>query len=204
MIYHKIIFSILNQNSQLQEYLNVYLKKNILFEILKKNKDELNILREIQHFISVQMGRDDFNIIDAFQEMDVSFSNNITSNDLCSFLDRCGIKCPFSVTNAIIFRIDKESLGKISLNSFTIMFDTYTGRYVPNGKQMENLQLFQEKKTRSFDNCMSFLESIAKKPQINYTRLHYVNSVGVEHKTVMEGDMYYIIKIFMLNLNLEN
>jgi hypothetical protein len=43
--------------------------------------------------------------------------------------------------------------SRVSLHDFTVMFDTYTGKYVPNGKQMENLLNYQENKTKSFENC---------------------------------------------------
>jgi hypothetical protein len=93
-------------------------------------------------------------------------------------------------------RLDRHDSGRVSLHDFTVLFDTYTGKYVPNGKQMENLLNYQEGKTKSFDNCkffqlnskigMSFLNSLAKKPQVNATKIHYVSTTsGAKHKSLV-------------------
>lgn len=77
----------------------------------------------------------------------------------------------------------------VNIHDFTVLFDTYTGKYVPNGKQLDNILTYQENKTRSFENCMAFFDSIAKKPKLNATRLHYVNSKGIKNtfKTISDG-----------------
>ena len=76
--------------------------------------------------------------------------------ELVSFFERCGRGLGVTASEGCVARMDREGEGKVSLSDFTVLFDTYSGRYVPNGKQMENLLGFQEIKNRSFDNCSFF------------------------------------------------
>ena len=136
---------------------NHFLNFELEYTITRIFEYELNLLREIQHYIYVLNQKSDFSIFDSFQEVDINFTNYYNVKELVSFFERCGRSLSARAAEGSVMRLDRHDSGRVSLHDFTVLFDTYTGKYVPNGKQMENLLNYQENKTKSFDNCKFFL-----------------------------------------------
>lgn len=178
-VYHRPVYSLSKDH-----FLNFELE----FTITRIFEYELNLLREIKHYVYLLNSKNDFSIIDAFQEIDCNFSNDYDKKQLMSFFERCGKGLADKAAAGSIQRFDRHDSSKVSLHDFTVLFDTYTGKYIPNGKQIQNIMDYQEYKNQSFGNCMSFFESIAKKPSNNATRLHYVNGLGLKGKTFIENE----------------
>ena len=165
-----------------------FLNFELEFTIARIIEYELNLLREIKHYVYLLNNKSDFSILDAFQEIDCNFTNDYNKKDLISFFGRCGKNLGDMAAAGSIQRLDRHDDDKVGIHDFTVLFDTYTGKYVPNGKQVVNIMNYRDYKNQSFANCMSFFESIAKKPQNNATRLHYVNGLGLKKKTFVENE----------------